>query len=77
MQQIQKPQINGVDFIGAVIAEDIVHRCDGVAMVAAVATITDFQPLLGMGIEKLQVPFTRVIRSGHGLEAWRQDQAGG
>jgi hypothetical protein len=31
-------------------------------MVAAVAAIADFQTLLSMGVEKLQVPFTRVIR---------------
>jgi hypothetical protein len=46
-------------------------------MVAAVAAIADFQPLLSMGVKKLQVSFTRVIRSGHGLEAWRQDEPGG
>jgi hypothetical protein len=66
MQQIQKPQINGVDFVGPVIAQNIVHCCDGIATITSVAVIADFQSLLGMGVEKLQVPFTRIIRSGNG-----------
>jgi len=39
----------------------------------AVTKVADLQSFLGVGVEKLQVPFAPLIRSGDGLQAWRQD----
>jgi hypothetical protein len=67
VQQIQEAQVDGVDFVGAVIPQDRVHRFYGALIVVAVLAVADLQALAGMGIEKLEGPITPFIGPGSGI----------
>jgi len=64
VQQVQKAQVDGVDFIRAVVPQNVVHGFDGLLIVLAVAAIADSESFSGMGVEEFKDALAPFIRSG-------------
>ncbi len=77
VQQVQEAQVDGVDFIRAVVAQNRIHGPDGILVVMAVPAIANFQMFAGVGVEKLEGPFAPLFRAGRCIQGFGQDQSGG
>jgi len=77
VQQVQKAQVDGVDFIRAVVPQNVVHGFDGLLIVLAVAAIADSESFSGVGVEKFKDALAPLIRSGCRVQCFGQDQSGG